>query len=284
MRTLGKNLKRGDVILANHPKAGGSHLPDLTVITPVFYDGGRSVEERPVFFVANRGHHADIGGISPGSMPPHSNFLWQEGASFKSFYLVRGGEFQEAALIEALRDAPAAHPGCSGTRLLQDNLSDLHAQIAANQKGIQLVGELIDQYGLDVVQAYMGHIQHNAEVAVKDMLKVIGRKAQEETGRSVLLASDAMDDGSPIELSITIDVDQGEATFDFAGTGYEVWGNINAPRAVTMSAIIYCLRCLVGHDIPLNQGCLNPVKVLIPPGSLLDPSEDAAVVGELKNK
>jgi 5-oxoprolinase (ATP-hydrolysing) len=149
MRTLGKNLQRGDVILANHPKAGGSHLPDLTVITPVFHADD---SEQPVFFVANRGHHADIGGISPGSMPPHSNFLWQEGASFKSFYLVRGGKFQEAELIAALRDEPAKYPGCSGTRLLQDNLSDLHAQIAANQKGIQLVGELIDQYGLDVVQ------------------------------------------------------------------------------------------------------------------------------------
>jgi 5-oxoprolinase (ATP-hydrolysing) len=278
MRTLGDNLKKGDVILANHPKAGGSHLPDLTVITPVFHADQHKVD-RPVFFVANRGHHADIGGISPGSMPPHSNFLWQEGASFKSFYLVRGGEFQEAALIAALRDAPAAHPGCSGTRQLKDNLSDLQAQIAANQKGIQLVGELIDQYGLEVVQAYMGHIQQNAELAVRDMLKLIGRRAKEQTGRSVLYAEDGMDDGSPIKLTISINLEDGEATFDFGGTGYEVWGNINAPRAVTMSAIIYCLRCLVGHDIPLNQGCLNPVKVVIPPGSLLDPSEDAAVVG-----
>lgn len=274
MRVLGSNFNHGDVILANHPKAGGSHLPDLTIITPVFY-GDLSV---PVFFVANRGHHADIGGISPGSMPPHSKHLWQEGASFKSFKIVNAGNFQEAELTAHLNE-PAQYPGCSGTRLLQDNLSDLKAQIAANHKGIQLVNELIDQYGLDVVQAYMGHIQANAEVAVRDMLKVIGSKAYERTGQSVLFAEDAMDDGSPIKLKVLIDTNNGEALFDFEGTGSEVWGNMNAPKAVSMSAIIYCLRCLVGHDIPLNQGCLNPVTVKIPPGSLLDPSDDAAVVG-----
>jgi len=274
MKTLGDNLKEGDVILANHPKAGGSHLPDLTVITPVFYPG----QKKPVFFVANRGHHADIGGITPGSMPPHSTFLWQEGASFKSFKVVAGGEFQEKALTDALM-APGEFPGSSGTRLLQDNLSDLRAQIAANQKGIQLVSELIDQYGLDVVQAYMGHIQENAEVAVREMLKVIGKRAFDKTGKSSLSAKDSMDNGSVINLKVDINLDSGEAIFDFAGTGTEVWGNINAPRAVTMSAIIYCLRCLVGHDIPLNQGCLNPVTVKIPEGCLLDPSENAAVVG-----
>jgi len=211
-------------------------------------------------------------------MPPHSTFLWQEGASFKSFKIVAGGEFQEAALTEALM-APGQYPGSSGTRLLQDNLSDLRAQIAANHKGIQLVSELIDQYGLDVVQAYMGHIQENAEVAVREMLKVIGTSAFEKTGKSSLEAQDSMDDGSLINLKVDIDIKSGEAVFDFTGTGFEVWGNINAPKAVTMSAIIYCLRCLVGHDIPLNQGCLNPVTVVIPPGCLLDPSENAAVVG-----
>ena len=274
MRVLGSGLGRGDVILANHPRAGGSHLPDLTIITPVFYKD----LPQPVFFVANRGHHADIGGISPGSMPPHSKHLWQEGAAFKSFKIVDAGEFQEAGLVAGLM-APGQHPGCTGTRQLQDNLSDLKAQIAANHKGIQLVNELIDQYTLPVVQAYMGHIQANAEVAVRDMLKVIGEKAQARSGRSVLLAEDAMDDGSPIKLTVRIDVTLGEAVFDFTGTGSEVWGNMNAPKAVTMSAIIYCLRCLVGHDIPLNQGCLNPVTVIIPPGCLLDPSEQAAVVG-----
>lgn len=274
MKVQAGNLHRGDVILANHPKAGGSHLPDLTVITPVFFS---NIKE-PVFFVANRGHHADIGGISPGSMPPHSKFLWEEGASFKSFKIVDRGNFQEEALIAKFQE-PGKYPGSSGTRCLQDNLSDLRAQIAANQKGIQLVTGLIDSYGLDVVQAYMKHIQDNAEVAVRDMLSSIGKSVKERTGKSTLKAVDYMDDGSPINLRVDIDVSEGSATFDFSGSGHQVWGNTNTPRAVTFSALIYSLRCMVGHDIPLNQGCLTPVKVIIPEGSILDPSEDGAVVG-----
>ena len=169
------------------------------MITPVFYEGN----PKPVFFVANRGHHADIGGISPGSMPPHSKYLWEEGARFKSFKIVDRGVFQEAALIAEL-NAPGEYPGCSGTRLLADNLSDLKAQIAANQRGIQLVTELIDSYGLDVVQAYMNHIQENAEVAVRQVLKKFGKKAQEESGKSVLHAQDFMDDGSMIALKVCV--------------------------------------------------------------------------------
>ena len=274
MKAFNGEFSKGDVILANHPCAGGSHLPDLTVITPVFY---RDVE-KPVFFVASRGHHADIGGITPGSMPPHSTSLLQEGATFKSFLLVHKGVFREKELTEALM-APGKIPGSSGTRNLSDNLSDLKAQIAANHKGSLLVNELIDIYGLDVVQAYMGHIQHNAEVAVRDMLKSVGKKLLEQTGNTVATAVDYLDDGSPIQLLLNIDVDKGEAVCDFTGTGYEVWGNCNAPRAITLSALIYCLRCIVGRDVPLNQGCLKPVKVIIPKGSLLDPSEEAAVVG-----
>lgn len=143
----------------------------------------------------------------------------------------------------------------------------------------QLVSELIDFYGLDVVQAYMTHIQENAEVAVRDMLAMIGNKVKVKTGSSVLYAEEFMDDGTVIKLKVSINIDQGSALFDFTGTGYQVWGNTNAPRAVTFSALIYALRCMVGHDIPLNQGCLNPVRVIIPEGSILDPSEDAAVVG-----
>ncbi|XP_012239742.1 5-oxoprolinase [Bombus impatiens] len=274
MKAFNGEFSKGDVILANHPCAGGSHLPDLTVITPVFY---RDVE-KPVFFVASRGHHADIGGITPGSMPPHSTSLLQEGATFKSFLLVQKGVFREKELTEALM-APGKIPGSSGTRNLSDNLSDLKAQIAANHKGLLLVNELIDIYGLDVVQAYMGHIQHNAEVAVRDMLKSVGKKLLEQTGNTVATSVDYLDDGSPIQLLLNIDVDKGEAVCDFTGTGYEVWGNCNAPRAITLSALIYCLRCIVGRDVPLNQGCLKPVKVIIPKGSLLDPSEEAAVVG-----
>ncbi|CAK9830305.1 OPLAH [Anthophora retusa] len=274
MKVFKGEFFRGDVILANHPAAGGSHLPDLTVITPVFYKN----VEKPVFFVASRGHHADIGGITPGSMPPHSTSLLQEGAAFKSFLLVHKGVFREKELTEALM-APGNIPGSSGTRNLADNLSDLRAQIAANHKGSLLVNELIDIYGLDVVQAYMGHIQHNAEVAVRDMLKSVGRELLEKNGNTVATATDYLDDGSPIKFNLDIDIEKGEAVCDFTGTGYEVWGNCNAPRAITLSALIYCLRCIVGRDVPLNQGCLKPVKVIIPKGSLLDPSEEAAVVG-----
>uniref|UniRef100_A0A671NK89 5-oxoprolinase-like n=1 Tax=Sinocyclocheilus anshuiensis TaxID=1608454 RepID=A0A671NK89_9TELE len=183
------------------------------------------------------------------------------------------------AVTEALM-APAQYPGCSGTRNLRDNLSDLRAQVAANQRGCQLVGELIASYGLEVIQAYMGYIQVNAELAVRDMLKDFARRRRrQEAGSLEVEAEDQMDDGTPIRLKVQIDEQQGSAVFDFTGTGTEVWGNCNAPRAITLSALIYCLRCMVGQDIPLNQGCLAPVKVIIPPGSILQPSQNAAVVG-----
>ncbi|XP_058790910.1 5-oxoprolinase [Phymastichus coffea] len=274
IKTFNGKFERGDSILSNHPSAGGSHLPDLTVITPVFY---RDVPD-PVFFVASRGHHADIGGITPGSMPPHSTMLLQEGATFKSFILVHKGLFREKEVTDELM-TPGKIPGSSGTRNLADNLSDLKAQIAANHKGAHLVNELIDVYGLDVVQAYMKHIQDNAELAVRDMLKSVGEKIIEKTQHHSITASDYLDDGSEIKLELSIDIRKGEAICDFTGTGYEVWGNCNAPRAITLSALIYCLRSIVGHDVPLNQGCLKPVKVIIPKGSLLDPSDGAAVVG-----
>lgn len=189
IRTKGDTIKNNDVILSNHPQAGGSHLPDLTVITPVFYPNN----PRPVFFVASRGHHADIGGITPGSMPPHSKFLAEEGAAFKSFLLVDGGEFQEEKIIKHL-STPTSAKGATGTRNLADNLSDLKAQIAANHKGIQLVSELIDSYSLRVVQAYMYHMQNNAEACVRDMLREIGRDTKIRTGLSVLKAVEYMDD------------------------------------------------------------------------------------------
>ncbi|XP_047540039.1 5-oxoprolinase [Vanessa atalanta] len=274
MKVRGDSIKPGDVLLANHPKAGGSHLPDLTVITPVFHKRGG----RPIFFVASRGHHADVGGLTPGSMPPHSVRLKQEGAAFRSLLLVERGRFNEDQLVAELMK-PGKEPGCSGTRNLADNLSDLKAQVAANQRGIQLVSELIEEYTLDVVQAYMTHIQKNAELAVRDMLKEIAKNAVAKTGSAVLKATEYMDNGTPIVLTVTLDKDLGSAVCDFTGTGVEVWGNLNAPRAITLSALIYCLRCMVGHDVPLNQGCLNPVQVIIPAGSILDPSEDAAVVG-----
>ncbi|KAH9361178.1 hypothetical protein HPB48_001536 [Haemaphysalis longicornis] len=240
----------------------------------VFYKG----EPRPVFFVANRGHHADIGGKAPGSMPADSHSILEEGATFVSFKIVQAGVFQQEALTDAL-NAPAALPNCSGTRNLRDNLADLQAQIAANQKGITLVKELIDQYGLEAVQAYMGYVQDNAEVAIRDLLRSVARTAVSKLGKAELYACDRMDDGSRICLTVSLNEKEGSAVFDFSGTGREVHGNLNAPRAVTLSAILYCLRCMVGHDLPLNQGCLAPVQVVLPDNSLLNPSPDAAVVG-----
>ncbi|KAL6714723.1 hypothetical protein ACLMJK_008148 [Lecanora helva] len=262
-------LKPGDVIVSNHPEFGGTHLPDITVVTPAF--NGEDI----IFYVASRAHHADIGGTLPGSMPPHSRELFQEGAAIKSEKLVSEGHFNEKRITELLYDEPAQHPECSGTRCLADNLNDLKAQIAANQKGINLISALISDYTEPVVQFYMRNIQSNAELSVRNLLKSVSQRFSSRD----LTATDYMDDGSPIVLKITIDAQKGEAIFDFAGTGPEVYANTNAPQAVTYSAIIYCLRSLIEDDIPLNQGCLKPITVLIPPDSFLSPSEKAAVVG-----
>lgn len=277
----GDNLNEGDVLVSNHPCAGGSHLPDITVITPVFDNS------KLVFFVASRGHHAEIGGITPGSMPPFSKSIWEEGAAIKAFKLVEKGIFQEEGITELLLNPcsdDSAHK-IPGTRRLQDNISDLQAQVAANQRGISLIKELIEQYGLKTVQAYMTYVQLNAEDAVREMLKSVAAKVSSESAKDgernfvTIEEEDYMDDGSIIHLKLTIDSNKGEAFFDFSGTSSEVLGNWNAPEAVTAAAVIYCLRCLVDVEIPLNQGCLAPVKIHIPPGSFLSPSDKAAVVG-----
>ncbi|KAI9183555.1 hypothetical protein H9P43_004473 [Blastocladiella emersonii ATCC 22665] len=260
-------MRDGDVIVANHPACGGSHLPDITVITPVFHDG------KIIFFVASRGHHADIGGISPGSMPSNSTELWQEGAAITGFKIVEAGVFQEKGITELLM-APGKYPGCSGSRNLADNLSDLRAQVAANHRGITLCKQLIAECGLRTVHAYMEFIRANAENAVRELLKQTAAKYGPR-----LHAKDFMDDGSPIELTVTIDPATGSATFDFSGTGPEVYGNFNAPLSITYSATLYTLRAMLDSDIPLNQGCLGPVTFYIPSGCLLSPSKDAAVVG-----
>ena len=270
-------LRPGDVLVSNHPAAGGSHLPDITVITPVFKD------DQVIFWVASRGHHADIGGITPGSMPPNSRSLEEEGACITSFKLVENGIFQEQGISELLlapgKLTPApGRPAISGTRLLADNISDLKAQIAANQKGIELVLEMVDHYGLEVVQAYMKHIQDAAEEAVRQRLRELST-SKGLAERDTIRAKDYLDDGSPIVLALTIDRKNGSAVFDFQGTGSQIWGNCNAPKAVSKSAILYCLRCLIEKDLPLNHGCLIPITVKIPKGSLLDPSAEAAVVG-----
>jgi len=263
-----EGIQEGDVMVSNHPQlAGGSHLPDITVITPVFYKGDI------IFFVASRGHHADIGGISPGSMPPHSKALEDEGAMIIAFKLVKNGVFQEAGITEVL-NSPGKISGNFGTRNLRDNLSDLKAQVAANNSGIRYLQELVEEQGLLKVQSYMKFIQMNAESAVRSMLREFAKKHGNK-----IHAVDYMDDGSPIELHVSMNETTGDAIFDFTGTGPQVLGNHNAPPAVTYSAIIYCMRSLIGEEIPLNQGCLAPITVTIPKFSLLNPSSDAAVVG-----
>ncbi|CAH0485443.1 unnamed protein product [Peronospora farinosa] len=282
LKFWGDDLSDGDVLVSNHPQlAGGSHLPDITVITPVFDQTSGKIE----FFVASRGHHADIGGISPGSMPPLSKTLSEEGAAIMAFKLVDGkvGEFREEEITDILlqkgRVDDQGRP-CIGTRNLRDNLSDLRAQVAANQRGVVLMQELCAEYSLSVVTAYMKFIQHAAEIAVRNMLHEFSlQKKLPEVG--VVHAEDFMDDGTKIALKISIDRRSNSAVFDFAGTGPEVYGNVNTPPAVTYSAIIYCLRCLLpGEDLPLNQGCLTPIEVRFPSeGSILNPSANAAVVG-----
>ncbi|MCZ6558381.1 MAG: hydantoinase B/oxoprolinase family protein [SAR324 cluster bacterium] len=276
-RMQGENLVEGDVLVTNDPNHGGSHLPDITVITPVIEKG------KLLFFLANRGHHAEIGGLTPGSCPPFSRTLEEEGACITSFKLVEAGRFQEEGISKILMQPGTiprspGQPLISGTRRLEDNIYDLKAQVAANQKGAELLREMISTYGLDVVQAYMTHIQHNAEEAVRNMVVKWslehGMKEEDSFG-----AVDYLDDGSPIQVTITIDRPRRAITIDFAGTGHELWGNLNTPRAVVSSAIIYVLRTLIDQDIPINGGFLVPVTIKIPHPSLLSPSPLAAVVG-----
>ncbi|EJT98041.1 Hydantoinase B/oxoprolinase [Dacryopinax primogenitus] len=276
MKLLGDNLKEGDVLMTNSPRAGGSHLPDITIITPVFpaatAHSDSSVPAKPIFFTASRGHHADVGGILPGSMPPTSTTLADEGAEIISFKLVRGGHFDTPQLHQYMLDAPARWEGSSGCRNIRDVESDLKAQVAANWKGVQLLHQLIEEYGLETVQEYMAHIRGNAEASVRGLL----RRVAGEKGRR-LHGKDFLDDGSPIELTVDIDPASGSALFDFTGTGPEVRNNMNAPISVVHSAVIYCLRAMLDSDIPLNAGCLVPVTIRIPPESLLHPSNTAAV-------
>lgn len=270
-------LKDGDVLLSNSPAYGGVHLPDLTVITPVFDEHDKT---KIIFWTASRGHHADVGGILPGSMPPTSKHLSEEGAVFDSFLLIRHGKFNDAELERILCVEPAQYPGCSGSRCFQDNVTDIKAQAAANHCGIRLVRKLIEEYTMSVVQLYMGAIQDAAELAIRNLFKTLAAShtgTRSASGEALLSATDYMDDGTPITLAVTIDPETGSSTFDFTGTGAQVLGNWNAPEAITNSAVLYALRCMVGNDIPLNHGCLKPITLNIPPSSLLSPHYQAAV-------
>src|SRR5262249_2826260 len=264
----------GDVYVLNDPYHGGTHLPDVTVVTPVFEQqaSGPSTPDAPagpsaavpriLFYVACRGHHADIGGITPGSMPPDSRHLDEEGVRIINFQLVAQGRFREHEIRELLERA--RYPA----RNVEQNLADLRAMIAANQKGVVELRRMVDHFGLEVVQAYMQHVQDNAEESVRRVIEVLkdGEFAYE------------LDSGAVIRVKITIDRRSRSAVIDFTGTSAQLPANFNAPAAVTMSAVLYVFRTLVGSDIPLNAGCLKPLAVVIPEGSMLNPRYPAAVV------
>ena len=270
MKLWENKLEPGDVLVSNHPIAGGSHLPDITVITPVLNDA-----KEPIFWTASRGHHADIGSIAAGSMPPNSKTIYDEGAAIVTHKLCSQGVFDEAGITKILVEEPAKYPGGSGTRTLSDNISDLKAQVAANYKGIKLLQRLIDDFTYQVVKLYMGGIQSTAEIAVRNLLKLAYTKFSSRELKGV----DYIDDGTAIALTVHIDPETGSALFDFSETGDEIYGNLNAPTAILYSAVLYVLRCLISTDIPLNNGCLRPIEFKTREGSLVSPSSDAAVVG-----
>lgn len=263
---LGK-LRDGDVLLTNHPQWGGTHLPDLTAVTPVF------LGDDIVFYVASRGHHTDIGGKGITSMMPESKELWEEGINVETMKIVSGGMFLEDEVRAAFQKA-GEYPGCSVTRRMADNISDLKAQVSANQRGIVLLRKLCDEYSLPVVHKYMNGIQKNAELAVREWFRKIAKDHPEP-----FTATDYLDDGTPMSVTISIDAETGGAVYDFSGSGPQIWGNYNCPISICHSSIIYTIRCLVDSDIPLNEGCLAPVEIRVPSGSVLNPSPAVAICG-----
>ncbi len=252
------NMHPGDAFVVNDPYNGGTHLPDVTVITPVFQPG----TNRILFYVGSRGHHADIGGLTPGSMPPDSRTVEEEGVLFTNFQLVSNGQFKEAEAREILGSGqwPARNP--------DQNLADMQAQIAANEKGARELLTMCEHYGLDVVLAYMQHVQDNAEFAVR---QVITRLHDGEYDYP-------LDNGANIRVAITVDRDKGSAVVDFTGTSLQQDNNFNAPASIAVASVLYVFRTLVDDDIPLNAGCLKPIDIIIPKGCMLRPEYPAAVV------
>ena len=252
------SFRDGDAYMLNDPYHGGTHLPDVTVISPVFMRGTGEVE----FYVASRGHHADIGGISPGSMPAQSTRLEQEGILFTDFHLLSEGRFSTQELLHQLSDTrfPARNPA--------QNVADLKAQVAANNMAIEKLRQLVDEYGLAVVRSYTQYVQDNAETAVRQAISIL------ENGNFEL----PMDNGATIRVSIRIDKENRSAVIDFTGTSEQTGDNYNAPAAISRAAVLYVFRSLVGDDIPLNEGCLKPIEIIIPEGTILNPRFPAAVV------
>ncbi|MDO9437762.1 hydantoinase B/oxoprolinase family protein [Hydrogenophaga sp.] len=249
-------MQPGDVYVLNDPYHGGTHLPDVTVITPVY------LGNEPTFYVGSRGHHADIGGTTPGSMPPFSTRIEEEGVQLNNVKLLDRGVLLEADMVARLKSGefPSRNP--------QQNMADLRAQIAANEKGVQELRKMVDQFGLGVVQAYMRHVQDNAEESVR---RVITRL---KDGSYTL----PLDNGAQIKVAVRVNAQERSAEIDFTGTSAQQINNFNAPTAVCMAAVLYVFRTLVDDDIPLNAGCLKPLKVIIPAGSMLNPNPPASVV------
>ncbi|HSH88632.1 MAG TPA: hydantoinase B/oxoprolinase family protein [Ramlibacter sp.] len=253
-------MSPGDVYVLNDPYHGGTHLPDITVITPVYLGNGR--DDKPMFYVGSRGHHAEIGGTTPGSMPPFSTLIEEEGVQIINVKLVDRGQLLEAEMLALLRSGkyPSRNP--------EQNMADLKAQIAANEKGVQELRKMVEQFGLEVVQAYMRHVQDNAEESVRRVITKL------KDGAFTL----PLDNGAQIKVAIRVDAKNRSAEIDFTGTSEQQVNNFNAPTAVCMAAVLYVFRTLVDDDIPLNAGCLKPLKVIIPAGSMLNPNPPASVV------
>lgn len=258
IRSRGATLKPGDVVALNNPSNGGNHLPDITVITPVFDEAGREI----LFFTGSRGHHADIGGLTPGSTPPQSRTLEEEGVVIDDFLLVDGGHFREAEFRALLGGAkyPARSPDV--------NVADVKAQVAANETGAQEMRRAVRAFGLETVRAYMRHVMANAEASVR---AAIDRLSDGEFHYT-------MDDGRPLHVAVRVNRAERAAVIDFTGTGEQSPGNFNAPPQVLHSVVLYCFRCLAGGDIPLNDGCLVPLTIVLPEGTFLSPRPGAAVV------
>ena len=251
-------MKSGDVYVLNAPYNGGTHLPDVTVVTPVFDEAGTDI----LFYVGSRGHHADIGGLTPGSMPPHSRVAEEEGVLIDNFKLLDGGRFREDDFRALL--ASGTYPA----RNIDQNIADIRAQIAANEKGVSELRKMVAHFGLATMHAYMGHVQDNAEESVRRVIDVL------QDGDFTY----PMDDGSEIKVRVTIDAARRQATVDFTGTSAQRDNNFNAPSAVCRAAVLYVFRTLVDDDIPMNEGCLKPIDLIIPEHSMLAPQYPAAVV------
>lgn len=267
----GDDINPGDVLATNHPSAKGTHLPDITIISPVFVDGVIR------FYLGARAHHAEIGGTVAGSMDSSATHLDMEGAKFEAWKVVQNGQFDNAGVQKFFIDDLKKIPGSSPSRKVSDNVSDIKAAIAANQKGINLLKDLFKEYDTETVLFYMAAINLTSELSVRNFLKKL---AKERKDAMPLTAVDYMDDGARIQLSISIDEETGSALFDFSGTAEETFNCFNAPCSITYACITYCLRChITDGDLPLNEGVLNPIEVQIPEGTVLNPSITAAVSG-----